>query len=107
MPTSSSAAAAGKISWPPGNCAGSNIPPRAWRESFTRNFVESPVVLTNMQRMYSPTISESVIGLLITLTRRLNDYTLQTRERRWNDLDGLTGNQRTHHGHRGHGRHRH
>ncbi len=52
--------------------------------------VESPVVLTNMQRMYSPTISESVIGLLITLTRRLNDYTLQTRERRWNALDGLT-----------------
>ena len=52
--------------------------------------VESPVVLTNMQRMYSPTISETVIGLLITLTRRLNDYTLQTRERRWNALDGLT-----------------
>jgi phosphoglycerate dehydrogenase-like enzyme len=52
--------------------------------------VESPVVLTNMQRMYSPTISESVIGLLITLTRRLNDYTLQTRERRWNALEGLT-----------------
>jgi phosphoglycerate dehydrogenase-like enzyme len=52
--------------------------------------VESPVVLTNMQRMYSPTISETVIGLLITLTRRLNDYTLQTRECRWNALDGLT-----------------
>ena len=52
--------------------------------------VESPVVLTNMQRMYSPTISETVIGLLITLTRRLNDYTLQTRERRWNALEGLT-----------------
>ncbi len=52
--------------------------------------VGSPVVLTNMQRMFSPTISESVIGLLITLTRRLNDYTLQTRERRWNALGGLT-----------------
>jgi len=51
--------------------------------------VESPVVLTNMQRMYSPTISESVIGLLLTLTRRLNDYTLQTHESRWNSLDGL------------------
>ena len=53
------------------------------------DLVESPVVLTNMQRMYSPTISESVIGLLITLTRRLNDYTLQTRERKWNELEGL------------------
>ncbi|MGD0222351.1 MAG: NAD(P)-dependent oxidoreductase [Terriglobia bacterium] len=53
------------------------------------DLVESPVVLTNMQRMYSPTISETVIGLLITLTRRLNDYTLQTRERRWNALEGL------------------
>jgi phosphoglycerate dehydrogenase-like enzyme len=52
--------------------------------------VESPVVLTNMQRKFSPTISETVIGLLLTLTRRLNDYTLQTRERRWNILDGLT-----------------
>jgi len=52
--------------------------------------VESPVVLTNMQRMYSPTISETVIGLLITLSRRLNDYVEQTREHRWNALDGLT-----------------
>ncbi len=51
--------------------------------------VEGPVVLTNMQRMYSPTISETVIGVLITLARRLNEYTLQTRERRWNALDGL------------------
>ena len=51
--------------------------------------VDSPVVLTNMQRMYSPTISETAIGMLITLTRRLNDYTLQTRERRWNALEGL------------------
>ena len=43
-----------------------------------------------MQRMYSPTISETTIGLLIALTRRLNDYTLQTRERRWNELGGLS-----------------
>jgi phosphoglycerate dehydrogenase-like enzyme len=52
--------------------------------------VESPVVLTNMQRKYSPTISESAIGMLLTLTRRLHDYTLQAHERRWNILDGLT-----------------
>jgi phosphoglycerate dehydrogenase-like enzyme len=51
--------------------------------------VESPVVLTNMQRMYSPTISETVIGMLITLTRRLHDYTVQTHEKRWSRLEGL------------------
>jgi phosphoglycerate dehydrogenase-like enzyme len=48
--------------------------------------VESPVVLTNMQKMYSPTISETAIGLLLTLTRRLNQYAIQTREHRWNQL---------------------
>jgi phosphoglycerate dehydrogenase-like enzyme len=53
-------------------------------------FVESPVVLTNMQRMYSPTISESVIGMMITLSRRLHDYALQTHEQKWNPLGGLT-----------------
>jgi phosphoglycerate dehydrogenase-like enzyme len=52
-------------------------------------FVESPVVLTNMQRMYSPTISESVIGMLITLTRRLHDYAIQSREQKWHPLEGL------------------
>lgn len=52
--------------------------------------VESPVVLTNMQRMYSPTISETVIGLLLTLTRGLNRYALQTRERRWDPVEGLS-----------------
>jgi phosphoglycerate dehydrogenase-like enzyme len=51
--------------------------------------VESPVVLTNMQRMHSPTISETVIGMLLTLTRRLHDYTMQTHEKRWNALEGL------------------
>jgi phosphoglycerate dehydrogenase-like enzyme len=53
------------------------------------DFVESPVVLTNMQRMYSPTISESVIGMLITLTRRLHDYVLLDQQRKWNPLPGL------------------
>jgi len=51
--------------------------------------VESPVVLTNMQRMYSPTISESVIGMLITLTRRLHNYALMDREQKWTPLEGL------------------
>jgi len=51
--------------------------------------VESPIVLTNMQKMYSPAISETVIGLLLTLTRGLNQYALDTRERRWKPLDHL------------------
>lgn len=51
--------------------------------------VESPVVLTNMQRMYSPTISESVIGMLILLTRRLHDYTMLDKEQKWHPLEGL------------------
>jgi phosphoglycerate dehydrogenase-like enzyme len=52
--------------------------------------VDSPIVLTNMQRMFSPTISETAIGLLLTLTRKLNHYALQTREHVWKSLDGLT-----------------
>ena len=52
--------------------------------------VDSPVVLTNMQRMYSPTISETAIGLILTLTRGLNRYTDQTRQHIWKELEGLT-----------------
>jgi len=52
--------------------------------------VDSPIVLTNMQRMYSPTISETAIGLLLTLTRGLNRYALQTREHVWKHVNGLT-----------------
>ena len=52
--------------------------------------VDSPIVLTNMQRMYSPTISETAIGLILTLTRGLNRYTNQTREHVWKEVDGLS-----------------
>ena len=52
--------------------------------------VDSPIVLTNMQRIYSPTISETAIGLLLTLTRGLNHYALQTREHLWKHVNGLT-----------------
>jgi phosphoglycerate dehydrogenase-like enzyme len=52
--------------------------------------VASQVVLTNMQKMYSPTISETVIGLLLTLTRGLNRYALETREHRWKPQEGLS-----------------
>ncbi len=50
--------------------------------------VESPVVLTNMQRIYAPAISESVIALLLALTRRLPQYALQTREHQWKQIKG-------------------
>ncbi len=51
--------------------------------------VESPVVLTNMQRVYAPAISESVIALLLALTRGLTRYTFQTREHVWKPVGGL------------------
>ncbi len=76
-------AVARKLKWIQWTAAGvENI---LWPE-----LVESPVVLTNMQRMYSPTISETVIGLLLALTRGLNRYALQTRERVWRPVPGLT-----------------
>ena len=52
--------------------------------------VNSPIVLTNMQRIFSPTISETAIGLLLTLTRGLNHYALQTRDHVWKHVNGLT-----------------
>lgn len=51
--------------------------------------VESPIVLTNMQRVFAPAISESVIGLMLTLTRGLHRYALQTREHQWKAVPGL------------------
>jgi phosphoglycerate dehydrogenase-like enzyme len=51
--------------------------------------VEGPVVLTNMARMFSPAISETVFGLLITLTRRLHEYAVQTRDHHWESLTGF------------------
>jgi phosphoglycerate dehydrogenase-like enzyme len=51
--------------------------------------VESPVVLTNMQRIYAPAISETVIALMLALTRRLPQYALQTREHQWKQIEGL------------------
>jgi phosphoglycerate dehydrogenase-like enzyme len=52
--------------------------------------VESPVVLTNMARVYAPAISETVMGLLLALAHGINRYALQTREHVWKRLDGLT-----------------
>jgi len=51
--------------------------------------VESPIVLTNMQRVYAPCISETAIGFMLALAHGINRYTLQTHERTWKPLDGL------------------
>ena len=52
--------------------------------------VEGPVVLTNMQRVYAPVISETAIALLLALARGLPQYVIQTREHQWKGASGLT-----------------
>jgi phosphoglycerate dehydrogenase-like enzyme len=51
--------------------------------------VEGPIVLTNMQRVYTPSISETAIGLMLSLAHGLNRYALQTREHQWKTVPGL------------------
>jgi phosphoglycerate dehydrogenase-like enzyme len=50
--------------------------------------VESPVVVTNMQRIYSPGISETAIGLILSLAHGLNKYAVQTSQHIWKPVDG-------------------
>jgi phosphoglycerate dehydrogenase-like enzyme len=51
--------------------------------------VASPVVLTNMQRVYAPAISETAIGLILALAHGINRYSLQTKDHAWNRVEGL------------------
>jgi phosphoglycerate dehydrogenase-like enzyme len=51
--------------------------------------VESPVVLTNMQRIYAPVISETAIALMLALARGIPRYALQTQQHEWKTVDGL------------------
>jgi phosphoglycerate dehydrogenase-like enzyme len=51
--------------------------------------VQSPVVLTNMQRIYAPVISESAIALMLALARNIPRYSLQTQRHEWQTLEGL------------------
>lgn len=51
--------------------------------------VESPVVLTNMQRIYAPVISETAIALMLALARGIPRYAMQTSQHQWHELDGL------------------
>ena len=54
----------------------------AWPE-----LVDGPVILTNMQRIYAPGISETAIGYMLTLAHGLNKYALQTKEQVWKQAD--------------------
>jgi phosphoglycerate dehydrogenase-like enzyme len=58
---------------------------------------KSPVVVTNMARMFAPAISETAIAMLLSLTRGLNRYYYpQFQKRTWNsehnlvEVDGMT-----------------
>lgn len=46
-------------------------------------FVDSPIVLTNAQRIYAPPLVEHVFGLLLGLTRRLHVAVPLMRDRTW------------------------
>ncbi len=59
--------------------------------------IESNVVVTNMARMFAPAISETAIGMLLSLTRGLNKYYIpQFEKRTWHpertlvEVDGMT-----------------
>jgi len=59
--------------------------------------VQSNVVVTNMARMFAPAISETAIGMLLSLTRGLAKYYVpQFEKRTWNaernlvEVDGMT-----------------
>jgi D-2-hydroxyacid dehydrogenase (NADP+) len=59
--------------------------------------IKSPVVVTNMQRVFAPAISETAIGMLLALTRGLNRYFFpQFQQRKWQfhsdlvEIDGMT-----------------
>lgn len=49
--------------------------------------VASPVVLTNMQRIYAPGISETAMGYILTLAHGLNKYAIQTSQHVWREVD--------------------
>ena len=59
--------------------------------------IKSNVVVTNMARMFAPAISETAIGMLLSLTRGLNKYYIpQFEKRTWHpernlvEVDGMT-----------------
>ena len=53
------------------------------------DLVESPVVLTNMQRIFAPVISETAIALMLSLAHGIPRYALQTSRHEWNQIQDL------------------
>jgi phosphoglycerate dehydrogenase-like enzyme len=51
--------------------------------------VNSPIVLTNMQRMFASPISETAIGLYLALARGTHHYVLQGQKATWDPLKDL------------------
>lgn len=67
-------------------------------ENMSKELIEHPCILTNMQRIYAPVIAESAIGLLLSLTRGLTQLSIPAfKERKWKEtpenliLDDLYG----------------
>jgi len=67
-------------------------------ENMSKELIEHPCMLTNMQRIYAPVIAESAIGLLLSLTRGLTQLSIPAfHERKWKEtpenliLDDLYG----------------
>jgi phosphoglycerate dehydrogenase-like enzyme len=52
--------------------------------------VQSPVVLTNMQRIFAPVISETAIALMLSLAHGIPRYAVQTHQHEWRQLQDLT-----------------
>lgn len=70
--------------------------PAAGVEYIAGALADTPIVLTNMQRRYSPVISETAIALMLALARRIPQYSLQTHDRQWQpatelvEISGMT-----------------
>jgi phosphoglycerate dehydrogenase-like enzyme len=64
--TGADLAAATKVRWVQTGAAGV--------ESLDREFMTSPIALTNMARVFAPAITETAMGLLLCLTRGISTY---------------------------------
>lgn len=56
----------------------------AGMEGMPKEMIEHPLVLTNMQKIFSPVIAESAIALLLSLTRGLAQFAIPNfQQKRW------------------------
>ena len=76
-------AAASRLRWIQWDAAG--VEEIMWPE-----LVQSPVVLTNMQRIFAPVISETAIAFMLSLAHGIPRYAVQTERHEWRELQGLT-----------------